>query len=107
MSSGRTKEAIVLYKQALELNPENFVLCIELGNAYMTIGKFQEAIPLFKKVLEHNPNLAVAHNNLAVAHYFTGQYDLAIKHCDKAVELGYKVEPRFLDWLKPYRKQIP
>jgi hypothetical protein len=41
----------------------------------------------------------MAQNNLAVAFYYNGDYQAARKHADKAIELGYDVDQRFLDAL--------
>jgi hypothetical protein len=41
----------------------------------------------------------MAQNNLAVAFYYNGDYKSAKKHADKALELGYAVDRRFLDAL--------
>jgi len=76
-----------------------------LGNVYVLIGKFDQAVALFKEALTFSPQSALVHNNLAVAYYYNKQYDLALRCCDKASALGYKVEPRFLDWLRYYRKK--
>ncbi|PIP20824.1 MAG: hypothetical protein COX40_02670 [Candidatus Omnitrophica bacterium CG23_combo_of_CG06-09_8_20_14_all_40_11] len=67
-------------------------------------GMFNEAIAEYEKAIAINSNDAEAHNNLAVTYYYKGQYDLAIKHCDKAIELGGRVHPGFLEALRPYRK---
>ena len=56
------------------------------------------------RALATDPKLAVAHNNIAVAYYYQKQYALAIRHCDKAIELGYQVPPKLLELLKPFRK---
>ena len=37
------------------------------------------------------PDFPVAHNNLAIAYMESGDYELAAKHYDKAVSLGYGV----------------
>ena len=68
------------------------------------IGKKEEAIVLYKKAIAINTNLEIVYYNLAVIYYNEKQYSLAIKHCNRAVELGYKVSPEFLKLLEPYRK---
>jgi len=100
----RDKDAIPLYRMAMELNPGSKEACVGLGNSYLTIGRSKEAITWLKKALELDPDLAVAHNNLAAAYYYAQEYDLAIKHSDRASKLGYKITPKLLELLKPYRK---
>jgi hypothetical protein len=45
----------------------------------------------------------VAYNNLAIAYLEKEEYELAVKHVNKAVELGYEVAPEILDEIKKYR----
>jgi tetratricopeptide (TPR) repeat protein len=56
-----------------------------------------------KKALIIDPDYAKAHYNLAVAYYLNKQYELAIEHCDKAVDLGFEIHPKFLQHLTVYR----
>jgi Flp pilus assembly protein TadD len=42
----------------------------------------------------------MARNNLAVALYFKGDFQEAQRHMEKARELGYSVDPRFVDALQ-------
>lgn len=64
---------------------------------------YNEAIAAFMKALESDPNLGAVHYNLALYSYALKNYELAIKHIDKAIELGVKVPSQFLKLLKPYR----
>jgi tetratricopeptide (TPR) repeat protein len=103
-SGQKDKEAILLFRRATEINPESKEAALSLGNAYLTIGRNKEAILWLKKALKLDPELAVAHHNLALAYYYAAEYDLAIKHCDKASQLGYAISPKLLELLKPHRK---
>lgn len=96
---GKTDSAIAAYKGALEIDPGFEDACHSLGTAYIDIGKKDEAIAMFKKVIALNPENADAHNNLAVLYYYTGSPRLAVKHCDRAIELGSEVHPAFLELL--------
>lgn len=98
------KEAIKLYRRAVEINPDSKEVCVDLGNSYLTVGRNNEAIIWLNKALRLDVNLAVAHNNLAAAYYYAQKYDLAIKHCNRAKELGYTISPKLLELLKPHRK---
>lgn len=75
------------------------------GIVYLSKGMYDEAVAEFKKAIEINPSYATARNNLAVAYYCKEEFILAIEHCDKAIELGYRVHPKFLKELEPYRKK--
>jgi len=98
------EKAINACKKSIEIKPLFLEAYDKLGNIYLTIGKHKEAIELYKKTLEINPDLASAHNNLAVIYYYTKQYGLSVKHTSRAIELGHKVHPEFLELLKPYKK---
>jgi len=100
---GKREEAITSYKKAIKIYPDFAVAYNNLGNVLKDIDR-DEAIALYKKAIKINPNYAAAHNNLALTYYYAEQYDLAIKHYDKAIELGWKINPDFLKRLEPYRK---
>jgi len=100
----KESDALPLYKRAIEINPKAVEAYVNLGRSYCALGNDREAIIWLKKALELNPDLAVAHNNIALAYFYARQYDLAIKHCDKAIALGYDVSPKFLEELKSFRR---
>ena len=68
-------------------------------------GLIDESIETNLKALELEPAFAIAHNNLSIAYLENGKYDLAIKHVDKAVELGYEVAPELLKEIQAFRKE--
>ncbi|HNW39211.1 MAG TPA: tetratricopeptide repeat protein [Candidatus Omnitrophota bacterium] len=98
------RQAIPFYRKVIELDPSFKAAYVSLGNAYLTTGRNKAAITWFKKALKLDPRLAVAHNNLAAAYYYAQEYDLAVGHSDQAAALGYTVNPKFLELLKPYKK---
>ncbi len=100
---GMFDEAIAQYKHVLKIDPNNADAHFNLGVVYGNKGLINEAITQYERAVAINPDLAGAHNNLAVAYYFEEQYELAIRHCDKAVELGFGVNPGFLQALRAYR----
>jgi len=100
----RYKEAASSFLKAIKVD-ENFAKAYnDLGALYATFGEQDAAIILFTKALEIEPDLAESHNNLAAVYYRQQQFDRAIRHCDRALGLGYKVNPDLLEELKPYRK---
>jgi tetratricopeptide (TPR) repeat protein len=58
-----------------------------------------KALEAAQEAVKLEPDFAMAQNNLAVALYYNGNYETAKKHADKAIKLGYEVDPRFLDAL--------
>lgn len=57
-------------------------------------------ISFYDKAIQINPYYAPAHNKLSVLYYSKEEYGLAFKHCIKALELGYRVDPDFVKRLK-------
>lgn len=92
------------FRKAIDVNPNSPVSYSNLGITYAEMGDQERAVAAYKKAIEINPNSAVAHNNLAVAYYYAKEYDLAIRHCDRAFILGYPVSPGFLALLEPHRE---
>ncbi|TES85230.1 tetratricopeptide repeat protein [Candidatus Aerophobetes bacterium] len=103
--NGMYDEAIAELGKALEINPDGADAHCALGIAYGKKGMSDEEVSEYRKAIETNPNHVGAHNNLAVAYYHKGDYSLAIEHCDKAITLGHRVHPEFLEALKPYREK--
>ena len=107
MEQGDIQSALRMFHKAVEIDPASAEGYASLGSVYCALGQAKKAIPLLTKALEINSKSGVAHNNIALAYYYQQQYDLAIQHCDQAVELGYEVKPKLLELLKPFRKPPP
>ena len=103
INKGMVEEADVLWRKAIEINPNYAGAYYNLGAVYFSRGMLDEAIFELKKAIEINPNYADAHNNLAIVYYCKEEYELAIKHCDIVIELGFTVHPKVLELLEPYR----
>ena len=101
----QTDKAISRFTQTLQIDPKYFAAYLGLSMAYLQKEMIDEAILQLKKGLSINPDFAEAHNSLAVAYYYLKQYALAIKHCDKAKALGFRVSRQLVDLLAPHRKQ--
>jgi tetratricopeptide (TPR) repeat protein len=100
---GNIEEAIPALEKAIRWNPKFLQAYTTLANAYLMKGMIDESIETSLKVIEFQPDFAVAYNNLAIAYLEKGEYELAVKHVDKAAELGYEVAPEILDEIKKYR----
>ena len=59
-------------------------------------GMIDKSIQTSLKVVELEPSFAIAHNNLAIGYLEKGEKELAKTHCEKAVSLGYEVDPEIL-----------
>jgi hypothetical protein len=52
--------------------------------------------------LELNPEVGMAENYLGLASYYQKDFPEAVKHCGKALALGFQVDPALLKELEPY-----
>jgi spermidine synthase len=101
IKKGELEKAITEYEQAIAVNPRFASPYYNLGVAYRRKGKLDKAIALLKEALVFNPDYAKAHYQLGIAYYYDKQNSLALTHCKKAEELGFTVDPRLLELLKP------
>jgi tetratricopeptide (TPR) repeat protein len=79
-ASGRTAEAIVELKRALELAPNN------LGAVLVQSGKFREAVEPLQKSLQFSAG-GQAYSNFGIAYFYLKDYEKAISAYEKAVQL--------------------
>ena len=100
---GNIEEAISALEKAIRWNPKFLQAYTTLANAYLMKGMIDESIDTSMKVIAIEPDFAVTHNNLGIAYLEKGEYSLAVKHLDKAVELGYEVAPEIMDEIKKYK----
>jgi tetratricopeptide (TPR) repeat protein len=101
---GMIDKAIKEFRRALTIDPDCIAAHNNLGVAYGFKGMTDDAIVTFRRALTIDPTLSETHKNLAIAYYTKKEYDLAIKHCDKAIELGFEVPNELLQSLAAYRK---
>jgi spermidine synthase len=100
ISKDELESAIAEYEQAIVVNPDFAPAHFNLGVAYRRQGQLERAIAKLQEVLVLNPAYGKAHYQLGIAYYYDKQYKLAITHCNKAANLGIKVDPKLLELLK-------
>jgi len=100
--AGLISEATVAYQKALALRPGYFGTHYSLAMCLVKNVDYIGAIAEFKECLKFNPNYAAGHYNLAVAYTMVRpcQIELAYQHLHRAVQLGFKPDPRFMEYLK-------
>ncbi|UII24013.1 tetratricopeptide repeat protein [Fulvivirga ligni] len=81
------KEAIPLYKQAIQLNNNIATYHNQLGLALLETEDYYGAVAEFSRALEIDPVLAVAKNNLGYAKMHFGDFKAAIVDINEAIRL--------------------
>ena len=65
-ATGKTTEAIVELKRALELAPNSDEGYRRLGDAYLAAGKADDAIQSYQRAIDANPYYWLNHNKLGI-----------------------------------------
>ncbi|MGC4073944.1 MAG: tetratricopeptide repeat protein [Nibricoccus sp.] len=85
---GRTDEAIVHFRRAIEILPDYEVAYYNLGCALLEKGREDEAIAAFRRSIAVEPELFNPHYNLGTTLLNRGELDEALGHLKKAAELA-------------------
>ena len=85
---GRTAEAIVEARRALDLDPLSPIVNSDLGWHLLYSGQHQAAIEQFRKTLEFDNTSVSAHQGLGIAFSEVGQHDEAIAELSRALQLS-------------------
>ncbi len=90
-------EALEDYNIALKQNPKFVKAYNNRGNIYHLIGKYNEAIEDYNAALQHNPKFGKAYCDRAGTYFTIQEYQAALEDVTTAQQLGYKVDPRFIE----------
>jgi tetratricopeptide (TPR) repeat protein len=88
------KEALA--KLAAEF-PRNALYLYWLGRIEYDAQQYRTAIARFEQVIALDPQMMRAHDNLGLCYDYLGQYDEAVKHYNRAIELN-RNQPRPSPW---------
>jgi tetratricopeptide (TPR) repeat protein len=88
----RINEKIKQLKYALEKDPQNLEILVQLGNDYFDTGQYYAAIDSYNKALAINSDLPNVLVDLGIMYRRTERPDLALEQFDKAL----KIDPRHL-----------
>ncbi len=84
------RDAITLYQDTLQKNPECWIAQNNLGVVLFHAGQIQAPIELFEQAIKFNPIYAPAHNNLGLVLHQAGRFQEAIKEYEQALTLQPK-----------------
>ncbi len=85
---GRTGQAIVCYRRALELKPEDEEVCFNLGVAHARSGQIAEAEHYYREAIKLFPEYLEAHNNLGNLLTRQKRYADAMEEFNTALKLA-------------------
>ena len=85
---GKSQEAELSLRKAIELNPDYAIAHSNLGNVLNDLGKLQEAELSTRKAIELNPDYSEAHYNLGIILNDLGKLKDAELSLRKAIELN-------------------
>jgi tetratricopeptide (TPR) repeat protein len=89
--------AIADYNSAIALKGDYFAAYYNKGITYNDLGDFKAAITAYSNALKYNNTYVDAYYNRAGAYFMTQQLPLALQDVLKAKDLGYNVDPRFIE----------
>ena len=99
--------AIAEHARAKAINPGFSPNLAEMSLAWLEKGMTEDAIRTAETALKMDPGYGPAHYALAAGLDRTGQFAPALKHLERARQLGYFADPQRLDIVEPYwREQV-
>lgn len=98
--AGRHAEGLRALNEALRLRADYTEALYNRGLAHYGLGRHGESIADYTAAIGLDSTLAVAWHNRAGAYYTLGQPHRALPDALKALELGYPVDPRFIEVLR-------
>jgi Tfp pilus assembly protein PilF len=87
-AEGKTREAMVHFERALQIEPRQAPVHSNLGVFYLELGNMGESLAHLEKALEIEPNFGDAHYNLGNTYLKMGRTADSLIHYKKAVELN-------------------
>jgi len=87
-ATGKTAEAVVEFKRALELAPDSDEGYRRLGSAYLATGKKQEAVQSYQRAIEINPYYSLNYLQLGAAYLQFGDNAKALAAFQRSTELN-------------------
>lgn len=85
--TGDLDGAIRLFRQAVQIKPNDADYQFSLGGTLQAVDRQDEALDAYSRALAINPEFAVVHNNVAALLQQMGKLDEAREHFERAVSL--------------------
>jgi tetratricopeptide (TPR) repeat protein len=98
--AGHYDQALQAFDQALKLKPNDPALITYKGIVYYAKGNNAKALQLFDEAIRLNPNFARAYYQKGMVYQAQEKYKQAVPELVKAKQLGYGVDPEFINLIK-------
>jgi tetratricopeptide (TPR) repeat protein len=86
VAQGSEQWAVAAYVKAIQLDPGNPNLRVQLGSVYMSIQNYDQALRMFQQAIELKPDWANAYYNLANAYVQKGDRKNAIENLQRTLQ---------------------
>lgn len=94
---GRYEEAIELFTQIVDIDPQNYTAYFNLGFSLYMLGRYEEAIEAYRKAIDINPKLYLSYFNLGNCFYKLGSYQKAAEAYQQAINMNPKYAGSYLN----------
>jgi tetratricopeptide (TPR) repeat protein len=98
--AGRYDQALQAFDQAMKLKPNDPALITYKGIVYYARGQNDRAVKEFEAAIKLNPSFGRAYYQRGMVYQSQEKYQPAIEDIQKAKNLGYGVDPDFIELLK-------
>lgn len=85
--TGKFSRAEQCFRQALDQDPEAYEPLVNLGGVLVTLDRTDEALDYNIRAVLARPNDALANSQLGLSYFQAGNYDLALKHLERARQI--------------------
>jgi tetratricopeptide (TPR) repeat protein len=85
--TGKFDRAEQCFRQSLDQDPEAFEPLVNLGGVLVTLHRTEEALDYNIRAVLARPHNALANSQLGQAYFQAGNYDLALKHLERARQI--------------------
>jgi len=97
---GEYDKALVDFIIYLKENPYDDGIYNSVGVIYQNLDLHQRAIPAFTSSINIKPSQGIYWQNRSISYYMLKDYDNALSDIEKAIELGIKVNPEYVNGLR-------
>jgi Glycosyl transferase family 2/Tetratricopeptide repeat len=98
LREGKLEAAVIVYRQAIEQNPNSYLSYQNLGETLGKLGRWEEAVEMYGKAIELKPSAGWLHLNLSWALQQVGRLDEAQQTAEKAAKMEPKLARFVGNW---------